>query len=113
MISGSVKCRAELLERRVGDREVVGGEQVGVGDRRALGVRQVRRLLGLLERADELLGQPVGDAVAVAHGHAAAALVVERDADAHELDEPVWKRGAFAQRLLPGNIGTAREGAFA
>ena len=93
---GLAEVLPEAVECLVGDREVVRRHQVAKRDRRALGVGQIRCLGGPLERAHERLGEPVVDALLVAHGHAASALVPERDAEPHELDEPVGEQAVLA-----------------
>src|SRR5215216_4851340 len=45
---------AQVVVDRVVDREVIGREELAVADRRALGLAEVRRFVGLLERADEI-----------------------------------------------------------
>ena len=83
---------AEVVVDRVVDGQVVRGEQVGEPQRGALGVGEVVGLGGAFERADERLGDPVLYRLVVADRHAAAALVVERDAEPDELDESPRQR---------------------
>ena len=83
---------AQFLVDGVVNRKVVGGEQVGECQRSTFGGGQVRRVGWTLQGTHRVLGEPVVDGALVANGHAASALVVERDAQPDQLEQPGRKR---------------------
>ena len=89
----------EIVVDRVVDREVVGREQIGVAERGAFGGREVFRLLGSFERADEVLADTVAHGVGVPDRHATPALVVERDPEPDQFDQPPRERPAVVDGL--------------
>jgi hypothetical protein len=68
-------------------------------ERGALGVGEVVGVGRTLERAHDVFGDAVVDRLRVADRHAAAALVVERDAQADQLDQPARQRAAVVDGI--------------
>jgi len=104
---------AQIGEGLVVNGEVVGRRNAGIGDRGLLRLGQVGGVLRPFERADEVLGDTGIDAGRVAHRHAAAALVVEGDAQPHEFDQARRQRSPLAQHVgevmeRPHQLGRVR-----
>ena len=91
---------AQLVVDTVVDRQVVGREEVGEGKRGLFGVRQVRGVGRVFQRTHGVFGDAVVDGAVIADRHAASALVVEREAQPDELDEPGRKRSGRAERRV-------------
>ena len=96
-ISGSLKCS----RRPSNVSSVIARWSVAIRSPNAIAARSASFRSGAsrraLERADECFGDPVVEALRVAHGHAAAALVPEGDAEPDELEQPVGEQPVLAQ----------------
>src|SRR5262245_18488888 len=104
----------ERLKARVVDRQMIRRATIRELDRRTFRRREIGCLLGFFERTDQRLRETVSNRILVSDCHAAAALIVECDPQANELDHPVRQRAMHLERTRELNqslreLGTVRE----
>ena len=80
------------------NRQMIGGHQLAIADRRLFRVAEIGRFLRLFERADRAFVDPVIDRIGVADGHAAAALVEKGDAQSDQFDQTFRQAAATLER---------------
>lgn len=103
------EMRSQHVVGRVGDREVVRGHELRIGQRGALRFAEILRLLGALERAHKVLVHSGGRTGPIAHRHATATLVVERDAQPNERGAPPAEaRASVSPASTPGRTCRGR-----
>ena len=100
-----VEMAPESLEVSVIDGQVVGSQEVGVGEGSLLLVGEVVGLLRAFEAADGTVVHAIGDGRPGADGHAATTAVVERHAEADQLAESGGERGVAIERSLKRHHG--------
>ena len=102
-----VEVLTQVVVHTVVDRQVISRKEVREVQGSVFRIGEIRRVHRLFQGAHEILGQAVVNRILIAHGHAAATLIVERNPQSHQLGEARTQRAALRQRTRNALMASA------